>query len=150
MSDKVKTVYIAGPITGDLQHKKKFQAAEYSLFHDGYAVMNPVKMFGWYADEGAKYDDVLEVCLEYVEGADILALLPGWESSRGAKAELVKFQESKQPNDSVFEFQFFDGKAYARCLHLRCSDYAVFKCEDGTIAAARKTLQTDDGQKIRL
>lgn len=150
MSSKVKTVYIAGPITGDPGYKKKFQAAENSLFRDGYAVMNPVKMFGWYADEGTEYDEILEMCLEHVEGADVLALLPGWESSPGAKAELAKFQESKQPNDSIIEFRSFNGKEYSCYSWLRCSDYAVFKCEDGTLAAARKTMRTVNGQEIRI
>ena len=139
MSGKVKTVYIAGPITGDPNHKKKFQAAENSLYRSGYAVMNPVKMFGWYIDDGAEYGYVLEMCLEKVEGADILALLPGWESSPGAKAELSKFLETKQPKDSVVEFEFFDGKMYSRELWIHCEDYAVFKCDDGTIAATRKS-----------
>ena len=99
MNDKVKTVYIAGPITGDPKYKSKFSAAADMLMKLRYAVVNPVKMC-WDIRWNPRYE-VLAECFKAVAGVDRLALLPGWENSKGAKAELYVFKNTHDGNAYV-------------------------------------------------
>ncbi len=101
-------VYVAGPMRGVPEFNfPAFHAAAASLRAEGHDVFNPAERdiahhgkdiskgnatgdeaqaaaeHGFNLREALK-DDLVFICLE----ADAIALLPGWENSKGARAEL--------------------------------------------------------------
>jgi hypothetical protein len=83
-------VYIAGPMTGlPFYNYPAFQVAAVALDRAGYEVLTPVHdgdldeqgnaLFSW--------QFYLRRALKMVTDADALALLPGWENSKGANLE---------------------------------------------------------------
>lgn len=94
------SIYICGPMSGlpDLNFPA-FYAAEDQLKRAGYAVLNPADRAGrvknqpweWYLRRG-----ILDVCR-----ADGIALLPGWENSRGAQLEMHVANQLAMPSTTV-------------------------------------------------
>lgn len=74
--------YIAGKIYGDKNYRKKFKAAERAMQDEGYIVLNPAEL-----PEGMLPGDYMRICLAMLDSADIVALLPDWEHSKGANVE---------------------------------------------------------------
>ena len=76
--------YIAGPITGDPDYKRKFDAAASSFSQDwpNGRVMNPATL-----PEGMNKADYMSICLPMLLRARVVIMLPGWEQSGGAKIE---------------------------------------------------------------
>lgn len=81
------TLYIAGPMTGlpELNFPAFFDA-EAELKRAGFAVLNPADRAG--RTEGMPWSWYLRRGLRDVTEADGIALLPGWENSRGAQLEV--------------------------------------------------------------
>jgi hypothetical protein len=80
-----KKLYIAGPMTGyHAFNYPAFNAAQAKLERAGYEVINPARQ-GF----GLEYPDYLALALADVFACDAIALLPGWEGSKGVKAELA-------------------------------------------------------------
>lgn len=75
-------IYIAGPITGDMNYKAKFAAAEKTLTEQGYGVFNP-SVF----PTGMEYESYIRICKAAVAEVDAVYMLAGWEGSEGAKIE---------------------------------------------------------------
>jgi hypothetical protein len=75
-------VYIAGKITGDPEYKRKFLSAHMEQKNEGHIVLNPAHL-----PEGMKSADYMRICLAMIDSADLVAFLPGWESSAGARIE---------------------------------------------------------------
>lgn len=79
-------VYLSGAITGHPDYKDKFTKYAGKLRQLGWVVFNPA---------AANLDDwPLRKILEYELGwlcreADAIALIPGWEDSKGVAAELA-------------------------------------------------------------
>jgi hypothetical protein len=78
-------IYIAGPMTGlPGNNYEAFDAAAARLRAMGYAVLNPAETsppkcgtwLGW-----------MRKAIRQLAGADAVVLLPGWQRSRGARAE---------------------------------------------------------------
>lgn len=78
-------VYIAGKISGldYLKARRTFEIAETSLMARGYEVVNPMKLCG----ENWPWKLCMVVCLLALMRCRCVCLLPGWETSRGAKIE---------------------------------------------------------------
>lgn len=96
-------LYIAGPITGVEYYAERFDAADYALRQEGYETRNPTKHAALRTPlEKAKpysrftpgrrppepsWHDYMRRCLRTIAQVDGVALLDGWEDSRGASWE---------------------------------------------------------------
>ena len=88
-------VYIAGPMTGLPEYNyTAFNVVAMGLRFSGHDVVNPVELGEKYgtADEinsdPVKLADLLLEELDALKTCDAIYLLPGWQSSRGARNEL--------------------------------------------------------------
>lgn len=91
----MKNIYLAGPMTGieDLNFPKFFEKSK-ELADLGWNVFNPAQndLNKWEniknVKENANYRDCLYDDLSWItKEADAIAMLPGWENSKGAFAE---------------------------------------------------------------
>ena len=86
-ADRANRVYVAGPMTGitDFNYPA-FNAVADQLRAQGFEVENP-------ADhgivEGAQWADYMAYDLTRLGLCGVIALLPGWEKSEGAKLEVL-------------------------------------------------------------
>ena len=84
-------LYIAGPMSGLPEFNyPAFHEAEERLLDVGYAVLNPANIDALHNPEPGQpqeWDWYMRHALRQVLDADGIALLPGWEFSRGAKLE---------------------------------------------------------------
>lgn len=95
-----KKVYLAGPMSGLPDYNfPAFFAAEAQLKEQGHTVFNPAQndLDTWGDMETIKakanYRDCLKMDLNWIlDHAEALALLPGWENSKGALAETALAQ----------------------------------------------------------
>jgi len=83
------TIYIAGPMSGLPEHNyPAFYAAEKKLVNLGHHVINPARLDDESGETARTWDWYLRRDLQAMLGsADVVVLLPGWESSRGAMLE---------------------------------------------------------------
>ena len=86
-------VYISGPMTGiqDYNHPA-FNEAEKKLAKCGYTVLNPATL-----PIGLKDEDYMPICLSMLDAADVVALLPGHETSRGSTIEKLYAELMRKP-----------------------------------------------------
>ncbi|MGB8452749.1 MAG: DUF4406 domain-containing protein [Anaerocolumna sp.] len=75
-------IYIAGPITGHMNYRKHFAAAERCLRRKGHIIINPS-----FLPDGLK--DYMDICYSMIDQADAVYMLTGYENSVGAKEELI-------------------------------------------------------------
>ena len=94
-------IYIAGKITSDPDYKAKFEAAAEAYKKRGYTVLCPSWM-----PAGMQPADYMRICFAMIDTADVVAFLPGYETSPGAQLELqyclytdksVRLPECKHP-----------------------------------------------------
>lgn len=82
----MKRIYLSGPMTGRPDfNRSAFNVAARELRSIGHTVINPAELNT--ADDGT-WQACMRVCLKALPDADMIALLPGWESSNGAHLEL--------------------------------------------------------------
>ena len=88
MSDELKgrRVYLSGPMTGIAEFNyPAFMAAEAELRRIGYDVVNPANVK---PDGVPSWVNYLRADLRAMLTCDAIALMPGWENSKGARMEL--------------------------------------------------------------
>lgn len=85
-------VYIAGKITGDPKYRKKFEMAELFLKSSGYTVLSPAVL-----PEGMSRADYMRICFAMIESADVVAFLPDWMESEGARLEREYCSYTEKP-----------------------------------------------------
>lgn len=78
----MKTIYIAGQITGYPDYKRDFNQAENKLIVAGYTVLNPAHM-----PLGMTPAQYMRICFAMIDVADAVLLLPNWQYSQGARLE---------------------------------------------------------------
>lgn len=84
-ADEGFTLYVAGPMTGLPEYNvPAFFAAEERLTEAGFTVLNPARHG---VDPAKTWADYMRLGLRDVLDADGVALLPGWQSSKGALLE---------------------------------------------------------------
>lgn len=76
-------LYIAGKITGEKDYKAKFREAQREYEKRGYIVINPA-----FLPTGMLPQDYMRICGAMIDTADVVAFLPGYETSPGAQLEL--------------------------------------------------------------
>jgi hypothetical protein len=78
-------IYISGPMSGKPGlNFDEFNAAAAKLRADGYQVINPAEIT---IDHGAKWEECLRRDIRAMMDCDAIAMLPGWEHSKGARLE---------------------------------------------------------------
>ena len=91
MKYKGMVVYLSGPITGVPDYKENFAAAGQKLLDMGCVVINPAEMDHVIKAANGVPDGVyMNADIRMLEAANAIALLPGWEKSKGAQAEWKK------------------------------------------------------------
>jgi hypothetical protein len=75
-------LYIAGPITGNDGYKAEFSAAAAKLTAQGHECINPAEN-----PPQPDWRGYMALSLAQLVTASGIALLPGWEHSRGARLE---------------------------------------------------------------
>lgn len=82
-------IYISGKITGVARYKyhHQFSVKADLLKTRGYIVLNPVRLNEPLAMQDMGYEDLMKICFAYVDVADVIYMLDGWEDSPGARRE---------------------------------------------------------------
>lgn len=90
------SLYLCGPITGLPDYNyPAFHAAAAELRAAGWSVVNPAE--NPEPCPNPTWDDWMRISLEQVRAASLLALLPGWERSKGARLEVKTARECGIP-----------------------------------------------------
>ena len=80
-------LYISGPMAGYPNlNRAEFGAAANNLRRAGFSVLNPIDNG---LPDGLEWSDYLRADIKMVCDATAIALLPGWEASRGARLEVA-------------------------------------------------------------
>lgn len=92
-------VYICGPITGIPEfNKPAFDSVEDQLRHQGFEPINPHRtcahiLRSFFPSDQAHWRACMKVDIRELMTCDMIVLLPGWESSKGAKLEVALARE---------------------------------------------------------
>lgn len=92
------TVYLSGKMTGLEKevYEKNFQQAELFYRACGYDVVNPCHISAELLKRkpNADYEDFMKADLKALAGCSHIAMLEGWETSCGAKRELMEARKN--------------------------------------------------------
>lgn len=96
MVTRLKRIYVSGPMTGLPDHNfPAFHAAAARLRVAGFEVIDPAENFGGRTD--LPRETYLRADVILVAQCDGIAMLPGWQESRGAKLEYLLARELNMP-----------------------------------------------------
>ena len=112
---KPKRIYIAGPMTGHPEHNfPAFHSAAGRLHEAGYEVVNPADNFGGRTD--LPRSSYLRADVVLLLQCDAMAVLPGWETSLGAKLEYLLARELQMPIFDAETLQSLDSLPDAKVV----------------------------------
>ena len=94
----IKTVYLAGKITGDEKYRSKFRAAATMLGVAGFAVANPAAL----PYPGFEYAAYIRMSIAMLEECEAVCFLSDWKESNGA---LQEYEYAKRAGKEIF---FYD------------------------------------------
>ena len=104
-------IYLSGKITGlDKEvYTRQFARAETFYKTSGFEVMNPVKIGEEILkrNPSATWEDFMAEDIKALESCTHIALLEGWEESKGAKMEKA---EAEKMGLEIMQLKFFGGK----------------------------------------
>ncbi len=77
-------IYIAGKITGDKDYRTKFNGWESTILRTGHEPINPASLR---LPDSCAWEDYMKLCMDLLDLADAVCLLPDWKQSPGACIE---------------------------------------------------------------
>lgn len=89
-------VYLSGPITGNSNYKATFARVAEKMRAAGFDVINPAELDRVIQADEFPYEDYVSATLRLLAAADIVAMLPGWQDSPGARREAERARELKK------------------------------------------------------
>lgn len=86
---KYKKIYISGPIT-DMPNKNidEFEKYEQKFNNLNFEVINPHKLHSPMQIESFTWSDFMRADIKAMMDCDLVAVLPGWDKSKGANLEV--------------------------------------------------------------
>lgn len=102
----MKTVYLAGKITGDPHYKRKFSAAAQELEAAGFAVVNPATL----PFPGFDYAAYIRMSAAMLDECAAVCFLSDWQDSPGAREEYTR---AKMKRKEIFYFDEWRGRLAA-------------------------------------
>lgn len=86
---KYKRVYLSGPITGlPNGNKEAFQAYEDRFVNMQFEVVNPHKLHTEEQEKTFEWSDFMKSDIKALLDCQVVAMMPGWEKSKGANIEI--------------------------------------------------------------
>lgn len=137
-----KRVYLSGPMRSKPDHNySTFVVVEEALIetYPGVAALNPARNFG--GDQTLEPAKYMEADLAQILSADVLVLLPGWESSEGAKLEVAV---AKSTGKSFYEARPVDDGHRISWTFVELSEPAAGQSARGGVLDEAKSLITGD------
>ena len=164
----MKKVYLAGPLNakdavGYIKNVSIMAGWDEELRLNGYAVYNPSLdlITGIYSGE-MEYDDYLKSNMAWIEVADCVLLVPGWEDSKGANIEKEYANKLGKPVfetvddlkiwDSMTDVDVKDYKEYSVALMQELWDAftnMIQECMENCTCGGCE-LPTDDNFKMKM
>ena len=96
-------IYISGKINGNDNYRNDFAKAEYWLRLKGHNVINTAKVGDSLPE--LTYEQYMQIDYKLIEIVDCVCMINGWQTSKGAKAELAY---AKSLNKKILYQGFYD------------------------------------------